>query len=102
MGLCPALQPSGEISSSPAGSGRQAARPLGLRVLGSPLVEEGGLQMGGWWPQAPERAPHGVQAPQGGGEDGDVGAGDVLGVAQVRQRGRYPSMVSCPRIESLS
>ena len=46
VGLCRALQPSGEISSSPAGSGRQAARPLGLRALGSPLVEEGGLHDG--------------------------------------------------------
>ena len=46
VGLCCALQPSGEVSSSPAGSGRQAARPLGLRALGSPLEEEGGLHTG--------------------------------------------------------
>ena len=46
VGLCRAFQPSGEISSSPTGSGRQAARPLGLRALRSPLVEEGGLYDG--------------------------------------------------------
>jgi len=80
VGLCCALQPSGEVSSSPAASGRQAARPLGLRALGCTL--------GGWRPQAPERAPHRVQAPQGGGENGDVGAGAALGVVQVRQRGQ--------------
>ena len=47
-----------------------------------------GCTLGGQRSQAPERAPHGVQAPQGGGEDGDVGAGAALGVVQVGQRGK--------------
>lgn len=66
--------------------GRQPG-PWGCGRLAPPSWRKVGCMMGGW-PQAPKRAPHGVQAPQGGGEDGDVRAGDVLRVVQVRQRGQ--------------
>ena len=67
--------------------GRQPG-PWGCGRLAPPWWRRVGCMMGGWRPQAPEQVPHRVQAPQEGGEDGDVGTRDVLGVVQVRQRGQ--------------
>ena len=64
--------------------GRQPS-PWGCERLAPPWRRRVGCTLGG---QAPERAPHRVQAPQGGGENWDVGAGAALGVVQVRQRGQ--------------